>query len=83
MHQAREPQLPVSNAIEIPPEQVSTNQDEIFQEVDAQGQLPIEVGPSTPDSDLFDLNNEGDKITFHEDAIFDLVQELRNKEKDC
>jgi hypothetical protein len=52
-----------------------------FQELDGEGQQPIEVDPSTPDSDLFDLNQEGDKITFYEDAIYDLVHELREEEK--
>ncbi|KAB9173091.1 hypothetical protein FH972_026994 [Carpinus fangiana] len=59
----------------------SVNQEEIFQELDGEGQQPIEVDPSTPDSDLFDLDKEGDKITFYEDAIYDLVHELREEEK--
>lgn len=59
----------------------SVNQEEIFQELDGEGQQPIEVDPSTPDSDLFDLDKEGDKITFYEDAISDLVHELRDEEK--
>ena len=71
-----------SNPSPVPPLPApSVNQEEIFQELDGEGQQPMEVDPSTPDSDLFDLDKEGDTITFYEDSICDLVHELREEEK--
>lgn len=65
----------LSLLISLPP----PSQEDLFKELDGEGQQ--QEDPSTPDSDLFDLGKEGDRITFLEDEICDLFHELREKEK--
>lgn len=65
----------LSLLISLPP----PSQEDLFKELDGEGQQ--QEDPSTPDSDLFDLGKEGDRITLLEDEICDLFHELREKEK--